>query len=172
MIYGFKKCCYNKEMLDALSWKKRFALAEQDENSGKACIFKEYSHDEIPEHKAEFFWLYDTFTDQEMIGYKPADEPQKVFVLVYSAYDSEGLWTETRVFDSLEKAITEKETYIKSELSEGNHFGLLFEDACGSDLERFQEDYVREMSDTKYHMADCIDNEYWVNIDIYEQVVL
>lgn len=167
MVYGFKKGCYDKAQLDALTWKQRFALAEQDETTGKTFI----SHSQRDD-LTDLFWLYDTLKEQDEICYKPVAEPQKVFVLVYASYDSEGLWTETRVFDSLEKAITEKETYIKSELSEGNHFGLLFEDACGSDLERFQEDYVREMSDTKYHMADCIDDEYWVNIDIYEQVVL
>lgn len=172
MVYGFKQGCYDKAQLDALNWKQRFALAEQDENSGKACIFREYHRDEIPDYKAELFWLYDTEIDQEKIGYKPVDDPKKVFVLVYSAYDSEGLWTETRVFDSLEKAIAEKEVYIKNELNEDCHFGGLFHDVCDSNLEKFQEEYVREMTDTKYHMADCIDDEYWVNLDIYEQVVL
>lgn len=171
MIYGFKKGCYNKSLLDAMTWKQRFALAEQDEESGKTCIFSELCRDEIPIHKSSLFWLYDTIEDQERIGYKPIDEPQKVFVLVYSAFDSEGLYTETKVFDSLEKAITEKETYIKSELSEGNHFGTLFEDVCDSDLKRFQEDYVGEMSDRAYHMVDCFDDEYWVNLDIYEQII-
>ena len=71
----------------------------------------------------------------------------------------------------MEKAIAEKEVYIKSELSEGNHFGTLFEDVCNSDLERFQEDYVREATDRSYHIADCLDVEYWVNLDIYEQII-
>lgn len=172
MVYGFKKGCYNKEMLDALTWEKRFALAEEYENSGKACIFRKYHRDEIPNRYAELFWFYDTDIDQDMTDGKLVDDPQKVFVLVYSAYDSEGLWTETKVFDTLEKAIAEKEVYIKSELDENNHFGGLLHNACDSDLERFQEDYVREMLDTKYHMADCIDGEYWVNLDIYEKVVL
>lgn len=172
MVYGFKKGCYDKAQLDALTWKQRFALAEQDENSGKACIFREFHRDEIPDHKAEFFWLYDTIIDQENIDYKPVKPAQKVFVLVYASYDSEGLYTETKVFDSLEKAITEKERIIKNELDEDCHFGGLFHDVCDSNLEQFQEDYVREMTDTKYHMADCIGDEYWVNIDIHEQVVL
>lgn len=171
MIYGFKKGCYDKALLDAMIWKQRFALAEQDEESGKTCIFSVIHHDEIPDNKASLFWIYDTMEDQERIGYKPVDEPQKVFVLVYSSFDSEGLYTETKVFDSLEKAIAEKDVYIKSELSEGNHFGTLFEDVCNSDLEKFQEDYVREMTDRAYHMADFFDDEYWVNLDIYEQII-
>lgn len=78
MVYGFKKGCYNKSLLDAMAWKHRFALAEQDEESGKTRIFNR--HDDIPDNKASLFWLYDTIEDQERIGYKPIDEPQKVFV--------------------------------------------------------------------------------------------
>lgn len=170
MIYGFKKGCYDKAQLDALTWKQRFALAEQDENSGKAFINSETSN-EMPEINESFFWLYDTIKEQEMIGYKPVDEPKKVFVLVYTSFDSEGLYTETKVFDSLEKAITGKEIYIKNELDEDCHFGGLFHDDCDSNLEKFQKIFVDEMTDTKYHMADRICNEYWINIDIYEQVV-
>lgn len=171
MIYGFKKGCYDKAQLDALTWKQRFALAEQDENSGKAFINSETSN-EMPEINESFFWLYDTIKEQEMIGYKPVDEPKKVFVLVYTSFDSEGLYTETKVFDSLEKAITEKEVYIKSELSDNNnHFGGLFEDVCGGDLQEFQETYVEQLSDTKYHMIDTYSDDYYLFLDIYEQVV-
>lgn len=172
MIYGFKKGCYDKALLDAMTWKQRFALAEQDEESGKTCIFSVIHHDEIPDNKASLFWLYDTMEDQERIGYKPVDEPQKVFVLVYTAFDSEGLYTETKVFDTLEKAIAEKEVCIKNELSEENHFGDLFQYECGGDLQKFQEKYTIDRIDKRtYHMMDIHYCEYYVNLDIYEQII-
>lgn len=169
MIYGFKKGCYDLEQLKSLDWRTRSALAEQDEQSGKTCIF---NTDEEAKERADLFWLFNTPIDQEADPI-PAKEPRNVFVLVYSAFDEEGLYSETRVFNSLEKAIAKKELYIKDELtSEGNHFQVLLDDVCNGNLEEFQNDYVDTKSERAYHMVDTIGGDYRINIDIFEQIVL
>lgn len=172
MVYGFKKGCYDLEQLKAMDWGTRFALAKQDEQSGKTCIF---NTDEVAKERADLFWFFDTLADQEL-GPIPAKEPRKVFVLVYSAFnenEDEGLYSETRVFDSLEKAIAQKEVYIKDELtSEGNHFQSLLDDACDGNLGQFQNDYVKKKSERAYHMIDTVGGDYRINIDIFEQIVL
>ena len=76
-----------------------------------------------------------------------------VYVFTYTAYDEEGLYTSVRVFDDF------------------CHFGGIYKDVCGSDLTKFEEDFVIEKSDVSYHIADKPGYDYFINLDIFTQVV-
>ena len=51
------------------------------------------------------------------------------------------------------------------------HFGGIYKDVCGSDLTKFEEDFVIEKSDVSYHIADKPGYDYFINLDIFTQVV-
>lgn len=95
-----------------------------------------------------------------------------VYVFTYTAYDEEGLFTKAQVFDTLEKAQAEMQSAIKSEINdEVTHFGGIYQEVCGSDLAKFEDDFVIEKSDVSYHIADKPGYDYFVNLDIFTQVV-
>lgn len=163
MVYGFKRGCYDKSLLDQMSQGDRIALARQDEEKGTSRIYPD-NVDPSTDTTSRLYWVYD--------NPDCGSSPRKVFALVYASYDDEGLYTETRAFDTLEKAVAEKEAYIRTELSnEDNHFGGILHNACDGDIEEFQATYVRKMTERCYHMEDTRFEDYFISIDIHENIV-
>ena len=87
-----------------------------------------------------------------------------IYIFTYTAYDEEGLYTQAKAFDTLEKAQAEMKAAI-------NNFGGIFKDVCDSNLDKFEEDFVIEKSDVSYHIADNTDYGYYINFDIFTQTV-
>lgn len=163
MVYGFKRGCYDKGSLDKMSQGDRIALAKQNAKKGTSMIFPDnvgLSADSV----TQLYWVY----DEPDCG----ASPRKVFVVVFASYDDEGLYTETNVFDTLEKAVLDKETYIRSELSnEDSHFGGILQDVCDGNLDEFNATFARQMTERSYRIADTRFGDYFINIDIHEEIV-
>lgn len=96
-----------------------------------------------------------------------------VYVFTYTAFDEEeGLYCNTKVFDTLEKAQAEMQSAINNEINEEYcHFGGIYKDDCGSDLAKFEDDFVIEKSDVSYHIADKPGYDYFINLDIFTKII-
>lgn len=95
-----------------------------------------------------------------------------IYIFTYTAYDEEGLYTQAKAFDTLEKAQAEMKAAINNEVTdEYCHFGGIYKDVCDSNLDKFEEDFVIEKSDVSYHIADDTDYGYYINFDIFTQIV-
>lgn len=168
MIYGFKKLAFGKEQLDKMSEDARVALAKLESKKGIAFVYD--GTNEEDEHFTRMDDLYYLYEDKRTE--KHDNNVPKVYAVVYSAYDPDpdaGLYTETHVFSTLEKAIEDKDRYIQAEIADDwSVFGGLASMCKSSD--EFFEQYAKEITERSLHLYDASSDQS-LNIDIYEQIV-
>lgn len=168
MIYGFKKLAFSKQQLDKMSEDTRVALAKLESKKGIAFAYD--GTNEEDEHFTRMDDLYYIYEDKRTE--KHDNNVPKVYVVVYSAYDPDpdaGLYTETHVFDTLEKAIEDKDRYILSEIADDwSVFGGIARQCDSS--EEFFEQYAKECTERSLHLYDS-SSDNSLNIDIYEQII-
>lgn len=168
MIYGFAKSFFGKTELDRMSEDKRVALATQELKGGKTFVY----NGKIEESNRLAYLSEGYYTYEDKRTEKHDNNVPKVYVVVYSSYDPDpdaGLYTETHVFDTLEKAIEDKDRYVQSEIADDCSVWGGIAILCDSS-EEFFEQYAKECTERSLHLYDTSSDQS-LNIDIYEQIV-